>query len=192
MIARVPLILEPQPEGVYTVTSPLLPELITEGDTITEALYNAQDAFEAVVELYEDFNRVLPSELFVEHPNGILCVDILSASPIASAPPIPECANSDASTSSPVIAKVPLILYPQPEGGYTVESPALREFLSDADTVREAQHNAQDAFETVVEMYEHFNDTLPESIFLKNPDGPLNAEILVEVPVMASVPASVS
>ena len=40
MIARIPLILEPQPEGGYTVTSPLLPELITEGDTIAECLVN--------------------------------------------------------------------------------------------------------------------------------------------------------
>ncbi len=54
MIARVPLVLEPQPEGGYTVTSPLLPELVTEGDTVAEALANAQDAFAAVAEIYED------------------------------------------------------------------------------------------------------------------------------------------
>ena len=48
MIARIPLILEPQPEGGYTVTSPLLPELITEGDTIAECLVNVEDAFAAV------------------------------------------------------------------------------------------------------------------------------------------------
>ena len=54
MIARIPLILNPQPEGGYTVTSPLLPELITEGDTVSEALANAEDAFAAVVEIYED------------------------------------------------------------------------------------------------------------------------------------------
>ena len=54
MIARIPLILDPQPEGGYTVTSPLLPELITEGDTVSDALANAEDAFAAVVEIYED------------------------------------------------------------------------------------------------------------------------------------------
>jgi hypothetical protein len=32
------LILIAQPEGGYTVTSPVLPELITEGDTVDEAL----------------------------------------------------------------------------------------------------------------------------------------------------------
>ena len=54
MKARIPLVLTPQPEGGYTVTSPLLPELITEGDTVGEALVNAEDAFAAVVEIYED------------------------------------------------------------------------------------------------------------------------------------------
>ncbi|MDE0142926.1 MAG: type II toxin-antitoxin system HicB family antitoxin [Caldilineaceae bacterium] len=54
MIAKIPLVLEPQPEGGYTVTSPLLPELITEGDTMVEALANVEDAFCAVVEIYED------------------------------------------------------------------------------------------------------------------------------------------
>ena len=58
MIARIPLILDPQPEGGYTVTSPLLPELISEGDTVSEALANAEDALAAIVEIYED--RVTP------------------------------------------------------------------------------------------------------------------------------------
>ena len=48
------MVLTPQPEGGYKVTSPLLPELITEGDTVAEALINAEDAFAAVVEIYED------------------------------------------------------------------------------------------------------------------------------------------
>lgn len=34
---KVPLLLTPQPEGGYTVTSPLLPELVTEGDSLSEA-----------------------------------------------------------------------------------------------------------------------------------------------------------
>ncbi len=61
MQARVPLILTPQPEGGYTVTFPLLEELVTEGDTVSEALANAEDAFAAVVEIYEDSERVLPA-----------------------------------------------------------------------------------------------------------------------------------
>jgi antitoxin HicB len=53
-IYKIPLVLTRQPEGVYTVTSPMLPELVTEGDTIDEALLHVQDAVQAVVELYED------------------------------------------------------------------------------------------------------------------------------------------
>ena len=33
MTYRIPLVFTPQPEGGYTVTSPALPELLTEGDT---------------------------------------------------------------------------------------------------------------------------------------------------------------
>ena len=63
MKAKIPLVLDPQPEGGYTVISPLLPELVTEGDTMAEALANAEDAFAAVVEIYEDRGRSLPSSV---------------------------------------------------------------------------------------------------------------------------------
>jgi antitoxin HicB len=58
---KIPLLLAPQPEGGYTVTSPLLPELVTEGDTVDEALENVKDALAAVVETYHDLGRTLPS-----------------------------------------------------------------------------------------------------------------------------------
>ena len=57
---KIPLILMPQPEGGFTVTSPVLPELVTEGDSISEALDNAKDALAAVVEIYQDQGRPLP------------------------------------------------------------------------------------------------------------------------------------
>jgi hypothetical protein len=38
MNLKIPLVLAPQPEGGYVVTSPLLPELHTEGDTADEAV----------------------------------------------------------------------------------------------------------------------------------------------------------
>ena len=46
-------------EGGYTVTCKELPELITYGETSDEALENAQDAFNAVVEAYEEQGREL-------------------------------------------------------------------------------------------------------------------------------------
>lgn len=67
-IFKVPLVLAHQPEGGFTVTSPVLPELLTEGDTLDEARSNAQDALTAAVELYEDMGRSLPSG--IEQDNG--------------------------------------------------------------------------------------------------------------------------
>lgn len=57
---KVPLLLTPQAEGGYTVTSPLLPELVTEGGSIVEALENVKDALAAVIEIYQDQGRPLP------------------------------------------------------------------------------------------------------------------------------------
>lgn len=81
MIARIPLILDPQPEGGYTVTSPLIPELVTEGDTVSEALANAEDAFAAVVEIYEDNGHPLPSEICLDAADGPVSVEALVAVP---------------------------------------------------------------------------------------------------------------
>ena len=58
---KVPLTLEPQPEGGYTVTCPLLPELITEADDISEVYPHVADALAAIIELYEDMKRPLPA-----------------------------------------------------------------------------------------------------------------------------------
>ena len=67
---RIPLVLTPQSEGGYTVTSPLFPELITEGDSIDEALENVADAFAAVIELYEDLGRSLPQNTQILDTNS--------------------------------------------------------------------------------------------------------------------------
>ena len=57
---KLPLVLDPQPEGGYTVTCPLLPELITEGDTAQEALSNVADALAALLEAYQTLGRPVP------------------------------------------------------------------------------------------------------------------------------------
>ena len=57
------LIFEPQPEGGYTVTCPILPELITEGDTIADAMANVEDALVAIIEACQDLGRPLPPVL---------------------------------------------------------------------------------------------------------------------------------
>ena len=60
LTAKVPVFLEPEPEGGYTVTSPLIPELLTEGDTIEEVLKNIQEVFGLIIEMYEDEDGVAP------------------------------------------------------------------------------------------------------------------------------------
>jgi antitoxin HicB len=64
MLYKLPLVLSPQPEGAFTVTSPVLPELVTEGDTVEEALENARDALAAVVEAYQYLGRPLEWQRF--------------------------------------------------------------------------------------------------------------------------------
>ena len=39
------------------MTSPAVPELVTEGDTVDEALANVPDALEAVIEAYQELGR---------------------------------------------------------------------------------------------------------------------------------------
>jgi antitoxin HicB len=70
MLYKVPLVLEPQPEGGYTVTSPLLPELVTEGDSLDEALANVNDALAAVIEAYQDLGRSLPRNAQIPDANS--------------------------------------------------------------------------------------------------------------------------
>ncbi len=60
MIYKVLLVLASQHEGGFTVTSPLLPELVTEGETVEEALANVEDALAAVIESYHELGRELP------------------------------------------------------------------------------------------------------------------------------------
>jgi antitoxin HicB len=77
MLYKVPLILSPQPEGGFTVTSPVLPELVTEGDTVAEALANVQDALAAVVESYQDLVRPLPPNTQLSDVSGPLWFETL-------------------------------------------------------------------------------------------------------------------
>jgi len=66
MFYKIPLVFTPQPEGGYTVTSPLLPELVTEGDSLDEALENVKDAFVAIIEIYQDLGRSLSLEFSIK------------------------------------------------------------------------------------------------------------------------------
>jgi antitoxin HicB len=77
MIRRLPLIFTPQPEGGFTVTSPVLPELVTEGDTLEEAFANVRDALAAVTELYADEGRPLPQSIELPPTGQIVWTEAL-------------------------------------------------------------------------------------------------------------------
>lgn len=66
-IYKLPLVLEPQPEGGWTITCPILPGLVTEADMIDELSVNVADALEALIEGYEELNQPLPD---VSRPIG--------------------------------------------------------------------------------------------------------------------------
>ena len=78
-LLKIPLILTPQPEGGFTVTSPLLPELITEGDSIEEALSNVDDAIAAALEIYDDAGRPLPGNLIQDSQNDSIWFEHLAS-----------------------------------------------------------------------------------------------------------------
>jgi antitoxin HicB len=78
---KLPLLFEPQPEGGFTVTSPLLPELITEGDTFDDAMENVRDALAAVLEIYQDTGRALPPDLMISDRNAEVRADLVIGVP---------------------------------------------------------------------------------------------------------------
>ena len=76
---KLPLVLDPQPEGGYTVTCPLMPELITEGDTAQEALANVPDALAALLEAYRQLGRRVPAVLKQDSLDSPLWLESLVA-----------------------------------------------------------------------------------------------------------------
>lgn len=76
-IYKLPLVLEPQPEGGYTVTCPLPPDLVTEADTLDEVMPNVADALAVLIEAYEDTNRTLPPVLQPLSPQATLWTETL-------------------------------------------------------------------------------------------------------------------
>jgi antitoxin HicB len=81
VLYRIPLIFTPQAAGGYTVTSPALPELITEGDTLEEAHANVHDAFEAVAEIYAEQGRPLPATIILPAPGEVVWSETLVGTP---------------------------------------------------------------------------------------------------------------
>jgi antitoxin HicB len=62
---RYTVILEPQPEGGYTVQVPALPGCITEGDTREEALAMAEDAIAGYIACLLEDGKPVPEDVAV-------------------------------------------------------------------------------------------------------------------------------
>ena len=58
---KFPVKLSKEPEGGYTVTFPDIPEAITCGESIEDALYHAKDALESAMDFYLDDKRPVPT-----------------------------------------------------------------------------------------------------------------------------------
>jgi antitoxin HicB len=56
-----PVKLSKEPEGGYTVTFPDIPEAITCGESIEDALYHAKDALESAMDFYLDDKHPVPA-----------------------------------------------------------------------------------------------------------------------------------
>lgn len=60
---QVEVVFEPQPEGGYTVYSPDLPGMVTEGDSLDDAVANAQEAIELYAESMRARGKDVPFEV---------------------------------------------------------------------------------------------------------------------------------
>lgn len=60
---RLNLELNPGPDQVYTITSPDVPGLVTEGSTPEEILHNVQEALEGLFEAWAELGRSVPPAL---------------------------------------------------------------------------------------------------------------------------------
>jgi antitoxin HicB len=74
---RLPLELAAQPEGGYTVTSPALPGLVTEGETVEESLEHAWEALLCLLDGYEELGRPLPLGLPAKPDRATIHFDYL-------------------------------------------------------------------------------------------------------------------
>jgi antitoxin HicB len=58
---RFPVKLSKEPEGGYTATFPDIPEAITCGESVKDALHHAKDALESAMDFYLDDHRPVPA-----------------------------------------------------------------------------------------------------------------------------------
>ena len=68
---------EPQKEGGWTITSPLVSELVTEIDELDDLNSCIQDALAAAIELYKDMGKQFPANLQADNAEAPVCFESL-------------------------------------------------------------------------------------------------------------------
>ncbi|MBI2944931.1 MAG: type II toxin-antitoxin system HicB family antitoxin [Candidatus Wallbacteria bacterium] len=76
-VYKIPLLLTPQAGGGFTITSPVIPELVTEADSLAEVTENVKDALLAVHEIYEESGREFPANLLQDTDQAPVCFELL-------------------------------------------------------------------------------------------------------------------
>ena len=79
------------------------------------------------------------------------------------------------------IYKLPLVLSPQPEGGWTITCPILPGLITEADTVEDISENVADALEALIEGYEELGESLPEILRPMGNTSPFMTETLIHL-----------
>ena len=77
--------------------------------------------------------------------------------------------------------KLPLVLAPQPEGGWTITCPILPGLITEADTIDEVSVNVADALDALIEGYEYLNQPLPDVLRPISNNVPFMAETLIHL-----------
>ncbi len=79
------------------------------------------------------------------------------------------------------IYKLPLVMAPQPEGGWTITCPILPGLITEADTIEEVSANVADALEAIIEGYEDLNQPLPDVLRPIGNTAPFLTETLIHL-----------
>jgi len=79
--------------------------------------------------------------------------------------------------------KLPLVLDPQPEAGWTITCPILPGLVTEADSVDEISINVTGAIEALLEGYEELGQPIPEALQPLRITAPFVTDTLIHLEV---------
>jgi len=66
------VLVEKNEDGGFTVTVPLLPGCVSEGETWDDAIANISEAIEGYLEVLEEIHKPIPVEITIHKPKKIV------------------------------------------------------------------------------------------------------------------------